>query len=99
MVTASKPSRSQRTIGIFEAFYEFADRSRIFRRLVLYCILGLTLYCFWWSTEYATKVIEHPELATAAIIGAILTPAAALLGKVFQWYNEGRIKQAVTKDT
>ena len=76
---------------MLKEFYEFADRSRIFRRVVMYCALGINLYVFYWATEYV-MTIEKPELATAAIIGAILTPAAALLGKVFQWYNEGRVK-------
>ncbi len=77
---------------MLKEFYEFADRSRIFRRLVMYCALAINLYVFYWATEYAMHTIEKPELATAAIIGAVLTPAAALLGKVFQWYNEGRVK-------
>lgn len=78
--------------NIFKSFYEFADRSRIFRRVVMYCALGINLYVFYWATEYAMQTIDKPELAIAAIIGAVLTPAAALLGKVFQWYNEGRVK-------
>lgn len=73
-----------------EAFYEFADRSRIFRRVVLYCGLGLNIYAFHWAIGYANLALEHPEIATAAIIGAILTPAGLLLGAMFKFYNEAR---------
>lgn len=73
-----------------EAFYEFCDRSRIFRRVVLYCGLGLNIYAFHWAIGYADKALEHPEIATAAIIGAILTPAGLLLGAMFKFYNEAR---------
>jgi hypothetical protein len=73
-----------------EAFYEFADRSHIFRRVVLYCGLGLNIYAFHWAIGYANQALHHPDIATAAIIGAILTPAGLLLGAMFKFYNEAR---------
>lgn len=77
---------------MLEKFYEFADRSRIFRRVVLYCGLGINLYAFHWAMNYAVMTIAMPQLATAAIIAAILTPATGLLAAVFKFYNEGRSK-------
>ena len=79
-------------ISTLEKFYEFADRARIFRRGVLYCGLGINLYAFHWAIGYANQALEHPEIATAAIIGAILTPAGLLLGAMFKFYNEARSK-------
>lgn len=79
-------------ISMLEAFYDFADRSRIFRRGVLYCGLGINLYAFYWAVNYANMTIGMPELATAAIIAAILTPATGLLAGVFKFYSEGRTK-------
>jgi hypothetical protein len=34
-----------------------------------------------------------PELATAAIIASILTPATGLLAGMFKFYNEARSKE------
>lgn len=76
--------------GTLDKFYEFANRSHIFRRVVLYCGLGLNIYAFHWAIGYANQALEHPEIATAAIIGAILTPAGLLLGAMFKFYNEAR---------
>lgn len=74
--------------------YQFADRSRIFRRVVLYVAQGQMLYALVWATEYADKLLAAGPLSFDAgiIIGAILTPSFALAGKAFQWYNEGRVK-------
>lgn len=79
-------------INTLEEFYDFANRSHIFRRGVLYCGLGINIYAFYWAIGYANLAIEHPEIATAAIIGAILTPAGLLLGAMFKFYNEARSK-------
>ncbi len=73
-----------------EKFYEFADRSRIFRRVVMYCGLGLNIYVFVWAVGYANATIDKPELATAGIIAAILTPATGLLAGMFKFYSEAR---------
>ena len=73
-----------------EAFYEFCDRSRIFRRVVLYCGLGLNIYAFTWAVNYANMTVGMPEMATAGIIAAILTPATGLLAGIFKFYNDGR---------
>lgn len=75
---------------MLNSFYEFADRSRIFRRGVLYVGLGINLYAFHWAVSYANQTVGMPELATAGIIAAILTPATGLLAAVFKFYNEGR---------
>lgn len=75
---------------MLEKFYQFADRSRIFRRGVLYVGLGINAWAFHWAMNYANATIAIPELATAAIIAAILTPATGLLAAVFKFYNEGR---------
>lgn len=92
MATETKPSRSRRTISTIEKFYEFCDRSRIFRRVILYAGYGQMLYALTWATAYADKLLAAGPLSFDAgiIIGAILTPSFALAGKVFQWYNEGR---------
>lgn len=79
-------------IGMLEACYQFADRSRIFRRAVLYVGVGINIYAFKWAMDYANNTIEHPELATAGVIAAILTPATGLLGAIFKFYNDGRAK-------
>jgi hypothetical protein len=73
-----------------EAFYEFADRSRIFRRVVMYGGFALNIYVFHWAVQYANATIDKPELATAGIIAAILTPATGLLAGMFKFYNEAR---------
>lgn len=79
---------------MLKEFYEFADRSRIFRRIALYAGYGQMLYALLWATAYADKLLLAGPLSFDAgiIIGAILTPSFALAGKVFQWYNEGRVK-------
>ncbi len=77
---------------MLEKFYEFADRSRIFRRVVLYCGLGINIWAFHWAINYAVMTAAMPHMATAAIIAAILTPATGLLAAVFKFYNEGRSK-------
>jgi hypothetical protein len=76
-----------------ESFYDFANRSHIFRRVVLYCGLGINFYAFHWAVNYANMTTGMPELATAAIIAAILTPATGLLAGMFKFYNEGRTKE------
>lgn len=78
---------------MLEKLYEFADRSRIFRRLVLYCGLGINIYAFHWAMNYAVMTAAMPHMATAAIIAAILTPATGLLAAVFKFYSEGRSKE------
>ncbi len=76
--------------SMLESFYEFADRSHIFRRVVLYCGLGINLYAFYWAMGYADRTHENPDLATAGIIAAILTPATGMLAAMFKFYNEAR---------
>jgi hypothetical protein len=81
-------------MSIMNSYYEFVDRSRIFRRVMLYCTLGQALYCVWWATGYADKLLVAGDLKFDAgvIIGAILTPSLAFAGKTFQWYNDGRVQ-------
>jgi len=81
-------------------FYEFADKSRIFRRVVLYVAQGQMLYALVWATNFADRLFVAGPLSFDAgiIIGAILTPSFALAGKAFQWYNEGRVKNGDTNN-
>ncbi len=81
-------------MSFIDKYCEFVDRTRIFRRVMLYCALGQSLYCVYWATEYADKLLVAGDLKFDAgvIIGAILTPSLAFAAKIFQWYNDGRVK-------
>ena len=56
----------------------------------MYATLYLTWWSVKWAAQYADRVIDHPDLATAAIIGAVTAPVTLLQGSVFKWYMESK---------
>ena len=73
-------------------FLDFIDQRQIIRRFVLITALWMAVKSAEWTWDFG-YYSSRPGLEVAAIIGAMWTPMAALLGMLVKFYDTHQTKE------
>jgi len=80
-----------------EGLFKTLDDGRINRRAVLWFAIYCQYEALKWAISYANLTLATEGfsdfMGAAAMIAAILTPVAGLLGAAIKFYNEGKAKE------